>query len=225
MTETETKRRSGYTITEIAITLAIVAVAALIAMPTLNRASENNELRDTALAIDGALATARGEAIRTGDVHLFFLFEDARGNVLTDAQGNQIPIAIVNDGAPGSPRQNCMIDPGEAILTVDGEKLAGIGGVGAPPEGAGTPASDNGQGSPAAQGSSFVDSDGDESTWVMFRPDGTPIAFDEDCELGALGSGAGTFYLKNEERAYAISVSAMGTTTVARFNEATGDWD
>jgi len=226
MNASPVRNRAGYTLVEIGITLVILSIALLVAVPRLNRASENGELRDTALALDGAIENARSEAIRTGDIQLFFLFQDAEGNGLQDANGNPVPIAIVNDGAPGSPRQNCRIDPGEKVTTVGtAEDMKMADSVAPPPATAAANARDNGQGNAAANGSSFVDASGSEATWVMFRPDGSPVSFDANCNVGALGSGAGTFYLKNEDRAYAVSLSAMGTVAIARFNEATGLWE
>ena len=73
------KRTRGYSMAEVGITMAILAVAVVIAVPSLNRASANSELKDSALALDGGLSGTRGEAIRTGDVHLFFLFQEVLG--------------------------------------------------------------------------------------------------------------------------------------------------
>ncbi len=220
-----TERRAGYTLVEVAITLAILGVTLMLGIPRLTRATANGELRDTALAIDAALETARGEAIRTGDVQLFFILEDANGDALTDGRGNPVPIAIVNDGAPGSPRQNCQIDPGEKMITFDGEKSKMAARLGEPPGLAKKPDGDTGPGNSAGRGSSFADPNGNDSMWVMFRPEGMPVAFDADCNMGALGSGAGTLYLSNEDRAYAVTVSAMGMVNVEKLNEATGDWE
>jgi len=217
--------RAGYTIAEIAITLAILAIALVIAIPSLNRASENGELRDTAVALDSGFIVARGEAIRTGDVHLFFVFEDAEGNPLLDRNGEQVPVLIVNDGAPGSPDQNCKIDAGERTIAIGAAEMKKAAMIGEVPAGMGLPDQDLGMGDPTSNGSTFVDPAGNDVTYVMFRPEGMPMAFDSNCNLGAAGSGAGTIYMHNEDRAYAIMLSPMGTTKVLNFNHATGDWE
>jgi prepilin-type N-terminal cleavage/methylation domain-containing protein len=215
-------QRGGYSLTEVMITLALISVAVAMAVPSLNRSTRNNELRDTALALDGGLTGARGEAIRTGDVHLFFLFQDAEGNPLLDANGNPVPALIVNDGAPGSPNQNCHIDDGETTIAVHALKKADM--ISAPPAGSGQSSLDLGQGD-ISTGTTFVDPAGNSVTWVMFRPEGMPIAFNQDCTLGLPGSGAGSIYMKNEERAFMVALSPMGTTKVAAFNQATGAWE
>lgn len=219
------KRTRGYSMAEVGITMAILAVALVIAIPSLNRASENGELRDTAMAMDGGLVAARGEAIRTGDVHLFFVFEDAEGNPLTDQNGDPVPVLIVNDGAPGSPEQNCKVDPGERTIAIGKEQMSKIEMMGDLPTGMQEPTSDYGTGDPSTAGSTFVDPAGNDVTYVMFRPEGMPIAFDANCNLGDAGSGAGTFYMKNDDRLFAVSLSPMGTTKVMSFNHVTGDWE
>ena len=210
---------------EVGITLAIIGVALVIAIPSLNRATENGELRDTAMALDGGLVSARGEAIRTGDVHLFFMFQDAEGNPLLDANGDPVPVLVHNDGPPGSPEQNCRIDAGESAMALGKEELKKIDMMGGLPGGTAEALYDLGMGDPSQSGSSFVDPAGNSVTWVMFRPEGVPIAFDANCNLGEPGSGAGTFYMKNEDRIFAVSLSPMGTTKVMTFNQATGDWE
>jgi len=225
MSRSRSMRRAGYTLTEVAVTLAIIAVAIGIAVPSLNRASQNGELRETAMALDGGLVGARGEAIRTGDVHLFFLLRDAEGNPLRDANGDPVPVLVLNDGAPGSPNQNCRIDDGERTMALGKEELKQIGMLGGLPQGTGTASFDLGMGDASQSGSTFVDPAGNSVTWVMFRPEGVPISFDANCNLGAPGSGAGTFYMKNEDRIFAVSLSPMGTTKVMSFNQVTGDWE
>ena len=216
-----TRRSSGYSLTEVAITMAILAAAVAMAAPSLNRANQNAKLRDGALAIEAGFSGTRGEAIRTGDVHLLFVFMDAEGNALVDESGEVVPALMLNDGAPGSPNQNCRIDPGEAVKAVSRQDIAAM--VSGPPGGA-QAGGDMGIGDMTA-GSSFVDPQGDPATWVMFRPEGMPVAFDANCDMGDPGSGAGAFYMKNENRAFAVMLSPMGTTKVKIFNHTTGGWE
>jgi type II secretory pathway pseudopilin PulG len=225
MARAEEKRRGGYSLTELGITIGIVGVAMMIALPSLNRANENSELRDTAITLDSGLANARAEAMRTGDVHLFFIMQDAEGNALVDPAGNAVPVLIVNDGAPGSADQNCRIDPGERTISLSSEELKKIAMMSAPPTGVEIPAGDHGSGNPGQNGSSFVDPAGNSVTWVMFRPEGMPMAFDVDCNLGEPGSGAGSLYMHNEDRSYVVTLSPMGTTRVMTFNETSGAWE
>jgi type II secretory pathway pseudopilin PulG len=217
----DSKERShGYSLAELAITLGIVAVAAVLAVPSLNRARQNGELRDSAQALNTGLTGARGEAMRTGDVHLFFVFQDAEGNPLVDRNGDRVAALVLNDGAPGSAGQNCRIDAGEEITPLSPDQIkqltelvghdfqgSTIGG-----------ATSNGY---VKMASSFEDPQGNVATWVMFRPEGMPVSFDSDCNLGQPGSGEGGLYIKNEQRAFAIEMIPMGTTKVSLMGEST----
>jgi type II secretory pathway pseudopilin PulG len=203
---------------EVGITMAILAIAVVIAVPSLNRASANSELKDSALALDGGLSGTRGEAIRTGDVHLFFLFQDAEGNQLVDQNGDQVPALMLNDGPPGSANQNCKIDAGETVKPLSKEQMGMLAKVMGGTVVGGEFVGETSGGTVAAY-STFQDPEGNPATWVMFRPEGMPISFDKDCDLGDPGSGAGGLYVKNENRAYAVELSPMGTTRIINLNE------
>ncbi len=207
------RRVGGYSVAEVAITLAIIAVAAVIAVPSLNRATQNRELKDSANALNSGLTGARGEAMRTGDVHLFFVFEDAEGNRLVDQNGDQVPALVLNDGAPGSAGQNCRIDAGEEVQPLSSEQVKQLAELMGQGMQGGTIGGETSNGYVKAA-SSFEDPAGNLVTWVMFRPEGMPVAFDANCNLGEPGSGAGGLYIKNEQQAFAIEMSPMGTTKV-----------
>ena len=129
-------------------------------------------------------------------------------------------LLVLDDGLPGSANQNCKIDAGETFETYTFAAPEVVYGVYA----AGTKVpSDAGAGA-MTSGSSFVDDGGGNARWVMFRPDGMPLAFDSSCNLGAVGSGGGAVYLNNGNRDVAAVLTPLGATRVHAFNRASNAW-
>ena len=88
---------------------------------------------------------------------------------------------------------------------------------------AGKSAEDLGPGAIVAS-SSFTTPALAPATWVLFRPEGMPLAFDAVCNVGATGSGAGGFYMNAGGRNYAALLMPLGTTRVSGWNEASAQW-
>lgn len=199
--------------------LAVVGVIIAMAIPSFSRGRIDQQLKDSARGMLGALAYARSEAIRTGNVHAVFFDVDAAGNALFDRAGNPVRVLVLDDGPLGSAGQNCNIDAAENISTVplmNGLVAGVLPGVVAV-------ASDLGAGN-IATGSSFTEPDGDPATWVLFRPDGTPLSFDAGCNLGPTGSGAGAFYVHNGERTQALVLRPLGGMRVETWDQASAQW-
>jgi hypothetical protein len=129
----------------------------------------------------------------------------------------------LDDGAPGSATQNCQLDAGEARFSFEAQ--TGVGwGANAPPAAIPAPDDDAVVAIPAA-GSSFRAPDGTPNmTWIQFRPDGIPVAIDNLCNVGRLGSGGGTIYLQTANRDYAITLSPLGGVRVHVWDASTGGW-
>lgn len=225
------KRRGGFTLVEAMIVVAIVGIVMAAATPNVSRYFEHGRGRTAAKSIADALNIARGQAIRTGNNQVVFFSVinggvpagDTGGTPLTDHSGIPVPILVLDDGAPGSANQNCLIDAGEARITFAAQ--LGVGwGANAPPAAIEAPDDDAVTAIPAA-GSSFRAPDGTPNmTWVQFRPDGVPVAIDNACNSGQLGSGGGTIYLQTANRDYAITLSPLGGVRVHVWDAATGGW-
>jgi prepilin-type N-terminal cleavage/methylation domain-containing protein len=200
---------SGFTIIELMVVIAVMAIVGSLAVPSMREAMSNQRLKSQAFDVNSALDRARSEAIRSGDHLLVFFGTDALGAALQDSGGNTVPLLILNDGRPGDTNHNCLIDSGEAIEWVDPETGISIGLVGSP----GNAPGDLGPGT-VSTGSSFEDGGGSDASWVLFRSDGAPVGFDSSCVLGGLGSGAGAFYLENGRRTAAVTLSPTGGTKV-----------
>ena len=134
-----------------------------------------------------------------------------------------MPILVLNDGRPGSANQNCEIDAGEETIVFDPQVGVGWGNNSAPateqaPDDAAVT-------SIPSSGSSFFAPDGTTAvTWVEFRPDGVPVAIDNACTAGRLGTGGGTIYLWTQKRDYAVTLAPLGGVRVHVWNSGAGAW-
>ncbi len=212
---------------EIAIVLAIIGVVTALTLPNVSRFFENANGRAAAKSVADAFNFARAQAIRTGNNHVVFFAVggagDVDGNDLLGADGREVPILVLNDGRPGSADQDCAIDAGEESFVFAAQPGVGWGHNSAPASEE-APDDDAVSSIPSA-GSSFFEPDGaTAATWVLFRPDGVPVAIDTDCNEGRLGTGGGTIYLWTDNRDYAVTLAPLGGVRVHVWNPSTGAW-
>ncbi len=215
----------GFTLLEAVVVLAVIGALAATAGTKFIGLQENERLKSAARDVANAFSLANAEAIRTGENQVvYFRAGDPPGatvsdQALVDVQGNAVPVLILSDGEPGSTDQNCEIDAGEGERTFAARNDVGFGmtnaNTGAPGDGA---AGD------ISTGSSFQDAGGNDITWVVFRPDGIPVAFDDTCAMDGVGSGNGAIYLTNGQRDYAVVLQALGTSKVWAWEQGGGAW-
>lgn len=193
--------------------LAIVGAIAMIAVPSFTQMANDQRLRDQARNIGGLFSYARGEAIRTGNVQLVFIGTDADGAALTEG-GVAVQAMIVEDTD-----FDCTKDAGESYKTLplkNGVTLGVTGTTGRPTTDLGTAA--------VSTGSSFTEPDGDNASWVLFRPEGMPLAFDSSCTIGSTGSGAGAIYVTNGRRSHSVVLAPLGNTQSFVWEASNGEW-
>lgn len=221
------RKRRGFTLLELMVALALIGILAAFAVPSWQQMQRDNRLKGVARNVANALLYARAQAVLSERVHVVYFATgagtDVCGNPLVDDQGNPVPVLVLDDGALGDPLQNCCIDAGEAIFTEPA-----VPGVAWGTSFAGAPVpSDLGLGD-FATGSSFADPFGAQTSWVMFRPDGIPVAFTAACAAGPMGSARGGVYVTNEapfqNRDYAVVLSPLGTAKVHGFERGNGNW-
>lgn len=205
-------KRCGFTLLELVVILAVIGILVALAAPAMSGWADTQRLNASARLVGGAFSYARSEAIRTGDIHLVFVATDANGIALTS------DVVVLDDGRPGSAGQNCDIDAGERTQAFALERGVSFGVS----EASAKVASDSGGGTLGA--STFLDADGDPASWLLFRPEGMPLAFSSDCSTGAAGSGGGGIYLTNGSRDAAVLVTPLGATRSHLWNAASGSW-
>jgi prepilin-type N-terminal cleavage/methylation domain-containing protein len=221
-----TRNASGFTIIELMIVAAIVAVIAAIAVPNWQRMNDNIRLKTAARAAMDTFRYAREQALRTGRRHLVF----SQTGPAVDACGLAVPSPLlVLDDTDG----DCCIDAAEPRWVPEEinqpavQQTAFWGVTNATvrvPE-------DTGAGG-ITTGSSFRTPAGAATSGVAFRGDGVPVTMTAGCVAGAVGTGGGAFYFTNgrpglsaaSRRDFAVVLMPLGTTKVFQWEISTGTW-
>jgi prepilin-type N-terminal cleavage/methylation domain-containing protein len=222
------RRRAGMTLIEVVVAVSILGALLLVAAPNIAEWSRHQRLKDSARSVGDLLLVARSEAIRTGRRHVVFFgppgSTDPDGNPI-EANGGWVPVLVLDDGPPAG--SDCQIGAGEeveALAPVDGLSWGVSYATGPVPTDPGAGPFDP---SPW-DGGTFADPDGDAVHWLLFGPDGLPVAFDGaggSCgAIGAAGGGGGALYLTDGERDYAIVLTPIGGVRVHLWNPSTSAW-
>jgi Tfp pilus assembly protein FimT len=209
---------------EVVVVVAVIGVLMSMAVPGTQRMITDQTSVDMTRTMSNAFQLARIEALRTGRNHVVFFSiggaGDTSGNPLLDANGNPAAVLILDDGVTGTTNQNCRIDSGENTRTITADSTLSWGYTNA----GSTKAPGDTNARPSSSGSSFATPTGGGASWILFRPDGTPVAIDSGCNQGTLGTGTGGIYFTNGQRDQAIVLNALGGSSVHAWNRATGQW-
>jgi prepilin-type N-terminal cleavage/methylation domain-containing protein len=192
----------GFTLVELVVVVAIIAVVSALALPATGRWLSHQRLKASARTVEAALANARGEAQRSGNIHVVFFRADVGGNPLLDTLGNAVPILVLDDGRPGAAGQNCVIDAGETTVTYELDSGIAFGATQAP--------------APAPSDPGV----GDFASGITF----TPLPFDAACATGPVGSGGGAVYLSDGNRDLAVVLTPLGGSRAHAWDTANAAW-
>lgn len=206
-------RNRGFTVIELVLVLGVAAVMLLVAWPDTRRWKEVEAARGSARTLAGAFGYARSQAVRTGHNHMVFFLQDTNSDPLT-ANGETVPVLVLDDGLPGSTDQNCEIDSGETVQGFhlqDGVSFGVSNPTGKAPKDAGSGTHTTGR--------TFTQS------WLVFAPDGTPRAATSGCAIGDIGTGSGALYLGNSYRELAVVLTPLGAARVHTWNYGGAVWD
>lgn len=223
------RRDAGFTLVEIMITVTVIGVLAMLAVPAWWRTQDNLRLKNATRQMANAMQYARSQAILSEGTMVVY-FQAAAG---VDVCGNAIPAPAVvladNNG-------NCCIDAAEPLvsyLTNPADRVALNWGSNFAP---GPPPEDSGLGT-YTTGSTFTDPLGNQRQGVAFRPDGVPVAFNNACNMGQIGTGRGAIFLTNGRpdggggiaagtamRDVAVVLTPLGGTKVFSWNRSTSQW-
>ncbi len=176
-----TRTASGFTILELMVVAAIVAVIAAIAVPNWQRVNDNIRMRTAARAAMDTFRYAHEQALRTGRRHLVF----SQTGPAVDACGVAIPSSLlVLDDTDG----DCCVDAAEPRWVpeeinqpaVQQTAFWGVTNATARvPE-------DSGAGG-ITTGSTFTTPAGAATAGVAFRGDGVPVTMTAGCNPGPVG--------------------------------------
>jgi prepilin-type N-terminal cleavage/methylation domain-containing protein len=218
------RAQAGFSLSEVVVVAAIIAALMSMAVPGTRRYITDENAAGMARTLAQSFRIARTEALRTGHNHVVFFriggAGDGAGNPLLDANGDPAAVVILDDGPTGAPGQNCRIEAGEPTRSVTADATLSWGRTFAGT----TKAPGDLSGVSSASGSTFTTPLGVQTTWVLFRPDGTPVAADSLCNTGPVGSGNGGIYFTNGDRDHAVVISALGDVRIHTWDRATGAW-
>jgi type II secretory pathway pseudopilin PulG len=203
------------TLIELMVAVGLIGVIIGIGVSNLDDWFDNQRTKAAARSLADAFLRAHAEAIRTGNHHIVFFgppgTTDGNGTAIEDGSGNPVPAMILDDGPPAT--SNCRIDNGEdqeLVYPVEGVSWGVTDASTAVPGDPGTAA--------YTGGVSFADPGNNLMNWVLFRPDGVPVAFTTNagtCDtISNIGTGGGAIYITNTLRDYAVVLTRLGGVRV-----------
>lgn len=206
---------------ELMVTAVVVAALIAVSAGGIQNWLRNQRSKDTARQLADILLVSRGEAIRSGEIHVVFFNTDKNGGAITDGAGRPVVALAIRDGDGDG-----EIDAGERYTSVPYPPPGSLfwGHASATDRAAGDPA--GAAGNPPAAAWTFDQPDGSDATWIAFLPDGTPRAYVDDSAAGtgSLGSGAGAVYLSSGERDYAVVLTPLGGVQVQAWDGSSSQW-
>lgn len=221
-----TQRKAAFTLLEMVIVLAIIAIVAATSLPSWRQYQQNQALRAAVRSGATLFTRARTLALSANRAHIV-LFNvgagtDNCGNPIVDpVSGLPVPVLVIDDSLGASP---CCIDPGESVDLMPSAPPTSNVSWGVTMAGTPAPLDPGGAATWNTVGSSFATPAGVAARGVMFRGDGIPVTYTTACALGSTGSGGGGIYVTNGQRDYAVVLSPIGAVSVERWDPSASVW-
>ena len=220
------RRSHGFTLIEITIAVAIAGVLASIIGVNMRGTLAEMRAKGAVRRVADLLMLARTEAIRTGDTHIVFLFQDAQDNSINVPSGGPAAALVIRDA-----NGNGIVDGGERVAGVPVDASGNLRWGSAFADSAGTPAPNDNPvatflpADPDFSCCTFTTPGGTESRWVLFLPDGTPRAFSlGPFTTGNIASGNGAVYVTSDTRDYAVVLAPLGGVRVHVWERGADAW-
>lgn len=214
------RRQRGVTLIEMMVVVAIIAITAAFAVPSIRQIQANTRLADATRQTANAFHVARQLAVRPKRNHMVFVTATSAPPA-TDMCAVNLPAnpVVVVDDLDG----DCCIDANEIVYDVDAVNGVFWGTLDAArPNAPDDPGAAGGRN--FADGTTFQDPAGGAAYWMMIRPDGMPISVSNGCNPGPVGSGGGGVYLNNGTREYSVVLTTLGGVKSHGFEQGEGAW-
>jgi type IV fimbrial biogenesis protein FimT len=207
------RKDQGFTLIEIMIVLAMVAVLAAVAVPSFSEWQQRQDARTLVHRLSGALGKARSSAVREGNNYLVLFDTPAAGQV-----------RIVDDD-----NSDWQITSGETVQDVDvlgdlDDDVSRYGAVSGPPAAIAVPEDGGGT---LSGGTSFPIDAATSAPGVGFTAQGVPLPLPSTVggPPGNVGQGAGSYYVTdNDSVVYAVTLLPLGGTRVRVYRPELNDW-
>jgi prepilin-type N-terminal cleavage/methylation domain-containing protein len=222
------RAQHGFSLIEMMVVVGLLGVFAAVAGILMGDSMAEARAKAAVRSLADLLMLGRTEAIRTGDNHIVFFFQDTTDSALAGPSGGPAAALLIRDSDADG-----LIDSGERVAAVYLDDTGSLSWGSTFAANLGTPAkapNDNPdatfpEGDADFLCCTFLDPDDNPARWVVFLPDGLPRAFKTGpFSAGNVTSGNGAVYVTSGSRDYAVVLAPLGGVRVHGFMQDSEGW-